>query len=139
MKRIGVAGIIRSYGNHSLHILLGRRGKEPNRGLFVLPGGGIEDNETLEEAFQREVLEETGLVVKPYEQRWDKPDVIELPDRLILVAHAAIECKNDLNDEPASGSDLYDVKWFGCNELPNDISPIIIPILERYSFRYAGK
>lgn len=32
--------------------------------IFTTPGGRIEENETLEECLEREVLEETGIVVK---------------------------------------------------------------------------
>lgn len=32
---------------------------------YVLPGGGVEHNETLHEAVKREVLEETGFAVTP--------------------------------------------------------------------------
>lgn len=35
-----------------------------NKNEYKLPGGGIEGNESPEEAFKREVLEETGCVVK---------------------------------------------------------------------------
>ena len=48
-------------------VLLIRRGKEPLRGRWLVPGGTVEWGETLEEAREREVLEETGLVVKPRE------------------------------------------------------------------------
>ena len=32
---------------------------------LMLPGGGIEENESLEECLVREIEEETGLVIKP--------------------------------------------------------------------------
>ena len=32
--------------------------------IHMLPGGGVEENETLEEACKREVQEETGVIVK---------------------------------------------------------------------------
>lgn len=35
-----------------------------NKNEYKLPGGGIENNEKPEEAFNREVLEETGCIVK---------------------------------------------------------------------------
>jgi ADP-ribose pyrophosphatase YjhB (NUDIX family) len=46
-------------------LLLIRRGHEPGKGLWSLPGGRIEDGETDEQALVREVAEETGLAVTP--------------------------------------------------------------------------
>lgn len=34
-----------------------------NKNAYKLPGGGIEDNETPEEAFKREILEEIGCII----------------------------------------------------------------------------
>jgi ADP-ribose pyrophosphatase YjhB (NUDIX family) len=45
-------------------LLLVRRGREPNRGLWSLPGGRVEPGESDAEAVAREVLEETGLRVR---------------------------------------------------------------------------
>jgi 8-oxo-dGTP diphosphatase len=46
-------------------ILLVRRGGEPLRGWWSLPGGVLETGETLADGVRREVREETGLVVEP--------------------------------------------------------------------------
>jgi ADP-ribose pyrophosphatase YjhB (NUDIX family) len=48
-------------------ILLIERGKEPLKGFWTLPGGLVEPGERLEEALQRELLEETGLDIVPLE------------------------------------------------------------------------
>jgi mutator protein MutT len=48
-------------------VLLIRRGKEPLRGRWVIPGGTVEAGETLHEALVREVQEETGLAIHPTE------------------------------------------------------------------------
>jgi 8-oxo-dGTP diphosphatase len=45
-------------------LLLVRRGREPSRGLWSLPGGRVEPGESEAAAVAREVLEETGLPVR---------------------------------------------------------------------------
>jgi len=45
--------------------LLVRRARPPAQGLFTLPGGVVELGETLKQAVEREVREETGMTVEP--------------------------------------------------------------------------
>jgi ADP-ribose pyrophosphatase YjhB (NUDIX family) len=49
--------------DHAGRLLLIKRGHDPGKGLWSIPGGRIEDGEADEEALVREVREETGLVV----------------------------------------------------------------------------
>jgi ADP-ribose pyrophosphatase YjhB (NUDIX family) len=60
---VGVGGVVLIGGR----VVLIRRGKEPLRGRWVIPGGTVELGETLQEALVREMREETGLVVRPRE------------------------------------------------------------------------
>jgi len=46
-------------------VLIVRRARPPARGVYTLPGGGVEVGETLVEAVVREVREETELVIDP--------------------------------------------------------------------------
>lgn len=41
-----------------------RRGKEPFKGMYGLPGGQVELNETKEDALKRELIEETNSEIK---------------------------------------------------------------------------
>jgi ADP-ribose pyrophosphatase YjhB (NUDIX family) len=56
-------------------VLLVRRGTEPLKGHWSLPGGLLEVGESLTDGVKREVREETGLLVEPIE-------LIELIDRI---------------------------------------------------------
>ncbi|HLA79506.1 MAG TPA: NUDIX hydrolase [Vicinamibacteria bacterium] len=60
---VGVGAVLVHQGG----ILLVRRGKEPLRGRWTIPGGTVELGETLEDALIREIQEETGLTVRPRE------------------------------------------------------------------------
>jgi ADP-ribose pyrophosphatase YjhB (NUDIX family) len=68
---VGVGAVI----VHECRVLLVRRGTEPTRGRWSIPGGLIEIGEPLSEAVIREVREETGLQVEPV-------GLIELLDRI---------------------------------------------------------
>ena len=60
---MGVGGVVVIDGR----VVLIRRGKEPLRGRWVIPGGTVELGETLQDALVREMQEETGLLVRPRE------------------------------------------------------------------------
>ncbi len=58
--RVGVGAIVIRKGR----VLLVQRGIEPSRGLWAIPGGSLELGETIQEGAEREILEETGIVIR---------------------------------------------------------------------------
>jgi 8-oxo-dGTP diphosphatase len=58
---VGVGGVV----IHRRRVLLIRRGAEPLKGHWSLPGGMLELGEELEDGVRREVKEETGIEVEP--------------------------------------------------------------------------
>jgi len=69
---VGVGAVVVDEGR----VLLVRRGSEPLKGKWSLPGGMLEVGESLHQGVVREVEEETGLQVEPIE-------LIELLDRIV--------------------------------------------------------
>jgi 8-oxo-dGTP diphosphatase len=73
---VGVGGVIIQDGR----ALLIRRGTEPLKGEWSIPGGMLEVGETLVQGVERELLEETGLTVR----------VIELIEIFERISHVEI-------------------------------------------------
>src|ERR1700692_2905152 len=93
-------------------VLLVRRGHEPLKGEWSLPGGAVELGETLETALAREVVEETGLDVVV-------GSVVEVLDRVERAPDGRVEYHFVIVDYActvrggsiASGSDAEDDRW----------------------------
>jgi 8-oxo-dGTP diphosphatase len=98
-------------------VLLIRRGKEPLRGRWVIPGGTVELGETLQDALVREVQEETGVTVRPRE-------VVLVFDRIqrdgeaVSYHYVIIDYVCDyVSGEPRAGSDAEAVALVSPGEL----------------------
>jgi len=98
------------------NILLIRRGKEPYKNLWALPGGFVDMEETLEQACLRELQEETGLHLEQLSQFrvFDAPGRDPRHRTISVVFHGIAET-------PASvrgGDDASDAGWFPLSDLP---------------------
>ena len=65
-------------------VVLVQRGREPQKGLWSIPGGALRVGETLEEGTRREVREETGLEVSVVER-------VEIVDRIVRDSQGRVE------------------------------------------------
>ncbi|SNR74423.1 NUDIX hydrolase [Blastococcus mobilis] len=87
-------------------LLLIRRGHAPHAGLWSLPGGRVEEGETLEQAVRREVLEETGLRVRP----GAVVGRVRIPGDGVVYDVADLACTPDPpGQQPVAGDDATDV------------------------------
>ena len=127
-------------------VLLVRRGQEPLRGEWSLPGGALELGETLQQGVVREVLEETGLIVAP-------GGVIEILDRIIREPSGQDETSGQ---EEASGrvryhyvlidfvcrvtggalcpaTDAEEVRWVERDQLQSGyrLAPVTVAVIEK--------
>jgi 8-oxo-dGTP diphosphatase len=101
----------------SLRVLVVRRGADPFKGRWALPGGFVGPDETLEQGARRELKEETGLQVRQVhlEQLATYGDPERDPrQRVVAVAYLALSPGLPL---PIAGSDAADAAWVEVNEL----------------------
>lgn len=99
-------------------VLLIKRGKPPRAGQWSLPGGAQQLGETLAEAAEREVREETGIAIKLGEiiatlDLIDRDDEGRVRHHYTLVDFVAEARQTDLQ----AGDDALDARWFGRAEI----------------------
>ncbi|RMH84641.1 MAG: NUDIX domain-containing protein [Actinomyces sp.] len=88
-------------------LLLVRRGRPPAVGRWSLPGGRVEWGETLAEAVERELVEETGL-------RGRCGDLVGWVERLGSDHHFVIldfSVSVEPGGDPQAGDDALEVRW----------------------------
>jgi 8-oxo-dGTP diphosphatase len=98
-------------------LLLVRRGRAPGAGYWSVPGGRVENGETLHEAVVREVWEETGLAVVVdrflgfVERFGDQP----APYHFVILDFAVTVLDPDLL--PIAGDDAAEAAWVPFEDL----------------------
>jgi 8-oxo-dGTP diphosphatase len=95
-------------------ILLIRRGAQPFKGEWAVPGGRIEDNETAEQCAVREMKEETGLDVEIVRLTGIYSDPKRDPRGIIVAAYLV----RRLGGVVAGGDDAAEARWFQLGEIP---------------------
>jgi NAD+ diphosphatase len=99
------------------HVLLGRRAVEPDKGLWDLPGGFIEDGEHPQEAVRRELREETGLEIEPLEFLGIWMDTYGYDSGAENTLNLYWTARVTSGDEHAA-DDVAELRWFDPAELP---------------------
>jgi ADP-ribose pyrophosphatase YjhB (NUDIX family) len=111
---VGVGGVVIDRNR----VLLIRRGCEPLKGEWSLPGGLLELGEELTAGVRRELLEETGLEVEPIEGilAFDRivREGVRVKYHYVIVDYLCRRKRGRLR--PAS--DVVDARWVRRKELP---------------------
>lgn len=126
---VAVGGIVVKRGK----VLLVRRGREPNRNLWSLPGGAVRLGEGLKGALTREIKEECGIEVEVEE-------VVEVLDRVHSDQEGRVRYHYVIIDFLASwraghltpASDILEARWLdpaALKELP--LTEGLIPVVEK--------
>ena len=99
-------------------VLLVRRGQPPSQGMWAIPGGRVKIGETLQEAAEREILEETGITIQAREPVYTfdyiERDGSELPRFHYVIIDLIAEYIRGI---PRAGDDAVEVSWVSADEL----------------------
>ena len=111
---VGVGGVV----VHRKRVLLIRRGSEPLKGEWSIPGGLVELGEELADGVRRELKEETGLDVEPLEVLTVFDRITREGDRVryhyVIVDYVCRRRGGRLKPD----SDVVDARWVRREDLP---------------------
>jgi 8-oxo-dGTP diphosphatase len=114
VPRVGVGAVVIKDNK----VLLVRRGIPPSKNLWAIPGGHIELGETLQQTAEREILEETGVVIKAGEPIYAF-DLIEQDDSGRIRFHfIVVDVKGEyVSGEPCGSDDALEARWLSWEEI----------------------
>ncbi len=117
--RIAVDAIVFGYQNNNLFVLLIQQKFGTETSYWALPGGLVQNQESLFEAVNRELKEETNVEVNYLEQLFTYGDAVNRDprNRVVSVAYFALVDPSKL--EIKADSDAENVKWFAIDDIPN--------------------
>ncbi len=115
MPHVGVGVVVLNANND---VLLIRRGQEPNKGLWTIPGGRQEPGETLAETAHREILEETGVKISE-PVLVDVVDLIRHDPHGTLIRHYTLVdyAARYVDGTPKPGGDADAVQWLPASDI----------------------
>jgi len=117
-------------------ILLVKRKYPPKKGKWAIPGGSVKLGESLQAAAEREIMEETGLIIKAKEPVYTF-DLIDRDSEGKIQFHYVVV---DLSAEYVSGDihpadDVSDAGWFSSKEIEGlEITETTKMLLDKMGF-----
>ncbi len=117
--KVAVDAVVFGYtSKDGLSVLLIKRNIKPYKDRWALPGGLVGDKESLEQAVQRELKEETGININYLEQLFSFGNPVRDPrNRVISIAYYGL-VKPDVFEVNAA-TDASDAAWFNIKSLPH--------------------
>lgn len=109
------------------HVLLVKRGENPGKGLWALPGGFLDQVEGIEQGAIRELIEETSIKLQPEVLErlihavkvFDRRGGVSSEDRGRIITHAHLFKLDDTRELPKvhGADDAAEAKWVPLSDL----------------------
>lgn len=121
-------------------VLLVRRGQPPSEDLWAIPGGSVEIGETLQEAAEREILEETGITIRAGEPVYMFDAIERDGTGKIRFHYVIIDLGADyVKGDPTAGDDALEARWVTAQEIDElQVSPPTLKLLKE-KFRFGSE
>ena len=103
--------------NASGELLVCKRGKEPEKGTYDLPGGFVDGNESAEEAMSREIQEELNAKVVDAKYLYSLPNKYEYCGMTVPTLDMFFECRLEDTTNLVPSDDVEDCFFIPINEL----------------------
>ena len=116
--RIAVDAIVFGYQNGKLYVLLIQQKFGSETSYWALPGGLVHNNESLQDAVQRELKEETNVSVNYLEQLYTFGDAVNRDPRNRVISVAYFALVDSSKFKIKADSDAEKVQWFAIDEIP---------------------
>lgn len=102
-------------------ILLIKRKKDPFKNMMALPGGFVNEGETVEEAAKREIREETNLEIRLLDILGVYSDPNRDPRKHIMTTVFVGEIESSKDVEAIAGDDASDIVWLDLESIEKHV------------------
>jgi 8-oxo-dGTP diphosphatase len=111
---VGVGAVVMKDGK----VLLVKRGVDPNKGIWAIPGGSLKLGETLQEGAEREILEETGITIRAKEPVYSFDFFERDGDGRVRFHYVVVDMMADyIGGEVQGADDALEARWVSQDEL----------------------
>ncbi len=114
--------------------------KRSDNGCWGMPGGSLEPGEVVEDAAKRETFEETGLEICEMSHFgvFSGPELFyKYPNGDEVYNVSIVYLSNNWRGDVKINDEHTDWRWFDAYQIPENISPPIKPVIEKFKNTYS--
>lgn len=127
--QVGVGALVIREGR----VLLVRRGRPPANDVWAIPGGRLELGETLQQAAEREVFEETGTIIRAGQPFYTFESIVRDEQGRVRFHYVIVDLLAEyVSGEVHPGDDAQDAAWLSLAELEElPMHPATLEVVRR--------